>query len=265
MFPPRPGPGLGAVCKGRPRRRGAPKQGEPCTQPAAGAVASATEESGAAPSTRSHTVRLGQSCSGQGGGLGQGTRCADSGPGLEPGGWEGTGSEHCGEPSPTHSPPEPMPVLAIPCPAQSWCLCSPAPVGTSGAPARRPPPALESCCWLSSYRSRPLRPGAGLYRGRGYIGGGATAAGARLALEVAAAPLPEQNVARTRPTLQAVRSSQPGLRRGNKWTCSPDQLGGLEQGPWCLAPLDVRHVLGYRDYFCLEHLLSADHAHTHLF
>lgn len=126
------------------------------------------------------------------------------------------------------------------------------------------PPGGRLPRWSPAAGSPATAPGRSA-RGRGYIGGGATAAGARLALEVAAAPLPEQNVARTRPTLQAVRSSQPGLRRGNKWTCSPDQLGGLEQGPWCLAPLDVRHVLGYRAYFCLEHLLSADHAHTHLF
>lgn len=47
MFPPRPAPGLGAVCNdwrgGRSGRRGAPKQGEPRTQPTALAVASATE------------------------------------------------------------------------------------------------------------------------------------------------------------------------------------------------------------------------------
>lgn len=83
------------------------------------------------------------------------------------GGWEGTGCECCEESPPTHTPLEPMPAHVLPCPAQSWCLRSPAPAGTSGAPARRPPPALESCCWVSCYHSRQLRLGGGAILGAG--------------------------------------------------------------------------------------------------
>lgn len=103
----------------------------------------------------------------------QETGCADSGLELEPRGWLGgcRGRKRTGTPPfHRHTPPGPTPGHVLPCLVRSRCLRSPAPAGTSGAPARRPPPALRSRCRLSRCRS-----GRRLRLGRGNAGGGAAA------------------------------------------------------------------------------------------
>lgn len=191
MFPPRPGPGLGAVCKGwggggRPGGGGAPKQGESRTQPAAGVVASATEKSRAPPhplirtsagSGRHTEDRVGAA------GRRQGTGHADSGLELD---WREVGRVQTAKaaktpPFPhTHHPGPRQATFSRPVRPRS--LRSPAPAGTSGAPAGRPPPPLGSRCRLSRYRSR-----SGLRLGAGLAVGGATEAGAGPAPELVAA------------------------------------------------------------------------------
>ena len=155
MFPPRPGPrpgdGAQRLRRRPPRDKGSPRTGgAPHTAGSRGSRQRRPEESGAAASSRRHTGRAGPS------------RRAEWGPpaggrGLDvlirdwswspDGGWEGAGGERGEDPPSTHTPPRPTPShLFFPCLARPRCFHSPAPAGTSRAPAWWPPPALRFRC-----------------------------------------------------------------------------------------------------------------------
>lgn len=267
MFPPRPAPGLGAVCNdwrgGRSGRRGAPKQGEPRTQPTALAVASATERI----QEPLHPLPRTPAKSGRhiedrvrAAGQRQETGHADSGLELEPegrlGGYRRQTQRRTPSHTHTHTAPGPTPGYLLPCLTLLRCLHSPRACrylwGSRPAAASRAGVSLPAL-------PLPLRAPAPPV-GRGHIGGGATAAGAGSVPELA-----QRREALRRPEAVSPHSehpaSNPRPRNGNSVTCVPDQLGGQEQDTYRPAP--AAHNRCSDTATVSEHLLSIGTYSTH--
>lgn len=164
------------------------------------------------------------------------------------GGWEDTGGKRSEEPPPTHTPPGSTPGYLLRCLTLRGASAPPAPAGTSGAPARRPPPALGSCCRLSRYRSG-LRPVGGAASGAGpqrqgpvRLGAGAAAGSARRRSARTERP------AGARPSPVSRWASDPRPRNGNSVTCVPTNWEGKSRTPSIQL---LRHTATVS-----EHLLS---------
>lgn len=237
MFPPRPAPGLGAVCKGweggLSGRRGAPKQGEPRTQPTALAVASATEKIQeplhplpSTPAKWGRHIEDGVRAAGQR----QETGHAGSGLELEPEGRLGGYRRQMQRRAPSHTHTTRI-HARLPSPLSDPTRCLRSPRACRYLWGSRPAAASRAGVLLPAL-PLPLRAPP---CGRGCIGGGATAAGAGPSGSwCSGGKRPEAVSPHRAPCRSQAQPSEPlGLRPAAEkleqcYLCS-DQLGGQEQ------------------------------------